>query len=68
VSAENTFFANYFGLPAITVPSGFDKAGLPLGVQFVGPRGGDADVVALARAYQRAAGWHYVPPPAARAR
>jgi aspartyl-tRNA(Asn)/glutamyl-tRNA(Gln) amidotransferase subunit A len=62
VSADNTFFSNYFGLPAITVPSGFDKNGLPLGVQFVGPRGGDADVLALARAYQRAAGWHYVPP------
>jgi aspartyl-tRNA(Asn)/glutamyl-tRNA(Gln) amidotransferase subunit A len=66
VSADNTFFCNYFGLPAITVPSGFDRNGLPLGVQFVGPRGGDAGLLALARAYQRAAGWRYVPPPAAR--
>jgi aspartyl-tRNA(Asn)/glutamyl-tRNA(Gln) amidotransferase subunit A len=65
VSAENTFFCNYFGLPAITVPGGVDKSGLPLGVQFVGPQGGDAVVMALARAYQRAVGWRYVAPPGA---
>jgi aspartyl-tRNA(Asn)/glutamyl-tRNA(Gln) amidotransferase subunit A len=62
VSADNTFFANYFGLPAMTVPSGADKDGLPLGVQFVGPAGGDAQVISLAVAYQRATGWRYVPP------
>jgi aspartyl-tRNA(Asn)/glutamyl-tRNA(Gln) amidotransferase subunit A len=62
VSIGNTFFANYFGLPAMTVPSGADKDGLPLGVQFVGPAGGDAQVISLAVAYQRAIGWRYVPP------
>jgi aspartyl-tRNA(Asn)/glutamyl-tRNA(Gln) amidotransferase subunit A len=62
VSADNTFFCNYYGLPAISVPSGFDKDGLPLGVQFVGPQGGDAQVLALAHAYQRVTGWRYVPP------
>jgi aspartyl-tRNA(Asn)/glutamyl-tRNA(Gln) amidotransferase subunit A len=62
VSADNTFFCNYYGLPAISVPCGVSKNGLPLGVQFVGPRGGDADVLALAHAYQRAIGWRYVPP------
>ncbi len=63
VSADNTFFCNYFGLPAISVPGGVDGNGLPLGVQFVGPRGGDDQVLALARAYQRASGWRYAPPP-----
>lgn len=29
--------ANIAGVPAISVPSGFDSAGLPFGVQFVGP-------------------------------
>jgi aspartyl-tRNA(Asn)/glutamyl-tRNA(Gln) amidotransferase subunit A len=62
VSADNTFFCNYYGLPAISVPSGVDKNGLPLGLQVVGPRGGDAHVLALAHAYQRATGWRYVPP------
>ena len=62
VSPDNTFFCNYYGLPAITIPSGRDKNGLPLGVQFVGPQGGDARVLALARAYQQATGWRYVPP------
>jgi len=63
VSADNTFFCNYYGLPAVSVPAGIDKNGLPLGLQFVGPQGGDACVLALAREYQRAAGWHYLPPP-----
>jgi aspartyl-tRNA(Asn)/glutamyl-tRNA(Gln) amidotransferase subunit A len=53
VSPDNTFFCNYFGLPAITVPSGLGPNGLPFGVQFVGPHGADGRVLALARAYQR---------------
>jgi aspartyl-tRNA(Asn)/glutamyl-tRNA(Gln) amidotransferase subunit A len=31
LSPENTAFANYYGLPAISVPCGFDRHGLPLG-------------------------------------
>jgi len=57
VSADNTFFCNYFGLPAVSVPSGHDKNGLPLGVQFVGPHSSDASVLALASAYQLSTGW-----------
>jgi len=62
VSPENTFFCNYFGLPAVTIPGGLGRNGLPLGLQFVGPRGHDGHVLALARAYQRATGWRYAPP------
>lgn len=62
VSPDNTFFCNYFGLPAISVPGGVDRSGLPFGLQFVGPQGGDSLVLALARAYQRATGWRYQPP------
>lgn len=62
VSADNTFFCNYYGLPAISVPGGVDKNGLPFGVQFVGPQGGDGRVLALAHAYQRGTGWRYAPP------
>jgi aspartyl-tRNA(Asn)/glutamyl-tRNA(Gln) amidotransferase subunit A len=58
VSSDNTFFANYFGLPAISIPSGFDDNGMPLGFQIVGPKGGEAVVLALAHAYQQATQWH----------
>jgi len=56
VSPNNTFFCNYFGFPAISVPAGFLDDRLPFGVQFVGPRGTDDRVVALAREFQRATG------------
>lgn len=58
VSGDNTFFANYFGLPAISVPAGFDQNGMPLGFQIVGPKGGEAIVLALANAYQQITKWH----------
>jgi aspartyl-tRNA(Asn)/glutamyl-tRNA(Gln) amidotransferase subunit A len=60
--SNNTFFANYFGLPVMTVPSGAGKDGLPLGVQFVGLAEGDAQEISLAVAYQGATGWRYAPP------
>lgn len=62
VSSDNTFFSNYFGLPAISVPGGIDEDGLPFGVQFVGRQGDDKRVLALARAYQRHVNWRYTPP------
>ncbi len=64
VSPQNTFFANYFGLPAVTVPTprGDSDAGASMGMQFVGPHGSDVPLLALAAAYQRAIGWRYVPP------
>ncbi|MDQ1078926.1 amidase [Pseudoroseomonas cervicalis] len=40
------------GHPAISLPLGVDKAGLPFGLQIVGPRGGDALVVAVAAAIE----------------
>jgi aspartyl-tRNA(Asn)/glutamyl-tRNA(Gln) amidotransferase subunit A len=52
LSAEYTMFANYFGLPAISVPCGFDKRGLPLGLQIVGLPWDDGSVLRLARQYQ----------------
>ena len=65
VAPQNTFFCNYYGLPAITVPIVTHGGQLPLGVQFVGPSGGDAEVLRIAAMYQEAAGWRYQPPPAA---
>ena len=65
VAADNTFFCNYFGLPAISVPTSRDHNGLPLGAQFVGPHGNDDGVLALAEEYQRVAKWRYEEPPLA---
>jgi aspartyl-tRNA(Asn)/glutamyl-tRNA(Gln) amidotransferase subunit A len=52
LSAENTMFANYFGLPAVSVPCGFDDHGLPIGFQMVGKPWEDGTVLFLARQYE----------------
>ena len=56
LSPAYTAFANYYGLPAITVPCGFDENGLPVGLQFVGGPLGDGAVLEVARGYQTSAG------------
>jgi aspartyl-tRNA(Asn)/glutamyl-tRNA(Gln) amidotransferase subunit A len=48
-------FANYFGLPAISVPCGFDARGLPIGLQIVGRPWGDAAILRVALEYESAA-------------
>jgi len=58
LSPQNTFFANYYGLPAISVPCGFDENGLPIGFQIVGKQNDDAIVLVVAQAYQSATDWH----------
>lgn len=55
LSPAYTVFANYYGLPAITVPCGYDQNGLPLGLQFVGAPREDHTVLRVARDYERAA-------------
>lgn len=52
LSPAQTMFANYFGLPAISVPCGVDRHGLPLGLQIVGKPLGEACVLQLAREHQ----------------
>jgi aspartyl-tRNA(Asn)/glutamyl-tRNA(Gln) amidotransferase subunit A len=52
VSPENTAFANYYGLSAISVPCGFDASGLPFGLQIVGKPWDDGSVLRLAHQYQ----------------
>jgi aspartyl-tRNA(Asn)/glutamyl-tRNA(Gln) amidotransferase subunit A len=54
----NTGVFNVFGLPTITVPCGFTKLGLPLGLQISGPHWQVGRVLAMARAYEQATPWH----------
>jgi len=49
---------NLLGLPAVSVPAGFTRAGLPVSIQIVGRMGDDATVLRVARAYERATDWH----------
>ncbi len=44
------------GLPAISVPAGVSSQGLPIGVQLIGPRRSDAQLLALARSLEVARG------------
>lgn len=55
VSAEITAFANYYGLPAASVPCGFDSHGVPLGLQIVGRPGEERTVLNVAHQYERVA-------------
>ncbi len=58
VSPDNTFFANYYGLPAISIPCGLSQNGLPLGLQIVGAKGNENGVLARAHTFQQATQWH----------
>jgi amidase len=49
---EVTSYATFAGLPAVSVPVGFDERGLPMGMQLIGPPRADVDVLCLAHAYE----------------
>ena len=56
---------NVYGIPAISVPCGFSRDGLPIGLQISGAPFAESDVLALAHAYQQVTGWHRRTPPEA---
>ena len=49
-----TFPFNSTGQPAISIPNGFSKSGLPLALQIVGRPGDEAGIIALAAEFKRA--------------
>jgi aspartyl-tRNA(Asn)/glutamyl-tRNA(Gln) amidotransferase subunit A len=53
--------ANLTGITATAVPSGAGEDGLPLSLQILGPRFGEAEVFRAARAFEREVGWTVAP-------
>jgi aspartyl-tRNA(Asn)/glutamyl-tRNA(Gln) amidotransferase subunit A len=52
-----TYPFNLVGLPAITLPCGFDSRGLPIGLQIAGKPHSENTVLSLAHAYEEAHDW-----------
>jgi len=46
--------ANHAGVPGISLPAGFDTAGLPVGIQLLGPDFSEATLFRIGRAYEQA--------------
>ena len=60
---EVVIYATFAGLPCISVPVGFNDAGLPMGMQLIGKPMDDAGVLRLAAAYEQAIGdWLAIQP------
>ena len=57
-----TISVNLAGLPAISVPSGFTESGLPIGLQVIGKAFGEADMFAVAHAFEQAHDYHKARP------
>src|ERR1700687_1636584 len=56
---------NYLGLPSLSIPSGFTRGGLPVGVQLIGRSYDEAMLLRIGAAFQRATDFHdRVPKPA----
>ena len=62
---ENTQAFDAYGIPAVSIPCGFAKDGLPIGLMIAGPRFSEARVLALAKAFEQATDWHKRRPPLA---
>ena len=53
-----TVSAPLAGVPALSIPCGFDEAGLPVGLQLTGDYFSEARLIGIAHRYQQATDWH----------
>ena len=53
-----TISINLAGVPAISVPCGLDREGLPIGMQVIGKHFDEATILRVAHAYERETEWH----------
>ena len=60
---RSAYLISATGLPAISVPAGFTQRGWPVGLQLVGQRRGDWDLLAVAYAFEQATGYGRTQPP-----
>ena len=57
-----TISINLAGLPALSLPCGFDGDGMPIGLQIIGEHFDEATVLRTAYAYEQATEWHLKKP------
>jgi aspartyl-tRNA(Asn)/glutamyl-tRNA(Gln) amidotransferase subunit A len=57
-SLRNTQPFDIYGLPSISIPCGFTRGGVPIGLELSGAHLGEPTVLALAHAYEQATEWH----------
>jgi aspartyl-tRNA(Asn)/glutamyl-tRNA(Gln) amidotransferase subunit A len=62
VSIRNTCPFAVLGLPTISVPCGFTRSGLPIGLQISGAPFAESTVLAMGHAYEQATDWHNMRP------
>ncbi|NLX24273.1 MAG: Asp-tRNA(Asn)/Glu-tRNA(Gln) amidotransferase subunit GatA [Phycisphaerae bacterium] len=60
-----TVSANLAGVPGVSVPCGFSSAGLPVGLQLMGPHFAEDRLLRIAHEYQLRTDWHTRVPPIA---
>lgn len=53
-----TVSINIAGVPALALPCGFSKAGLPIGMQIIGPQFSEAKLIAVGALFQKETEWH----------
>jgi len=59
-----TIPVNLSGIPALSIPCGFTKENLPVGMQLIGPRWSEPQLFDLGEKYQSLTDWHKQKPPA----
>lgn len=65
-NTSNSLAFNLYGIPALTLPCGFSRENLPIGLMIAGPRFSESKVLALGKAYEQATTWHARRPPLTR--
>lgn len=63
IAIANTYQFDLYGIPALSIPCGFSKGGMPIGMTIAGPRFSEGKMLALAKAYEAATPWHKRRPP-----
>ena len=60
---DNLLLTNLTGHPCVVLPNGFNNQDSPTSITFIGQLYDEATILAVARAYQEATGWHHQHPP-----